>query len=370
MTEKNIGIIKRAFNGVVPEVPAVYYEKVDYFTPMDTVMELVPYSMMKLFSEDEMKMVNALPGTVESVTAATGFDPAYVGMTLVNLAKTGRIMFTPDGGFVRVANNMAMVFDLWFFALDSQGVKITKELADTFYLLRHTLVNLRENPDETAVRMTMRIIPKYESIKNVPGVMPCENIKEILLRNQATESLVSVRCICKVLTSMWQSGSYPGAADENPCYIKEGDCSACGHCLQAGATGQYIKNVYGGYALSEEEVYKKLEELHEADVMHVVSNTRDPSTLCNCHFDYCFPRDFDVWEHIPSRFRSVRNEDKCANCGKCQSVCQFGAIDPKTLAIDPEKCYGCGLCVTRCPEKALKMEIVRPASWIPEDTIM
>jgi dihydroorotate dehydrogenase (NAD+) catalytic subunit len=34
-------------------------------------------------------------------------------------------------------------------------------------------------------------------------------------------------------------------------------------------------------------------------------------------------------------------------------------VDSEASIIE-DKCYGCGLCVTKCPEKAMSLEEVRP----------
>ena len=44
---------------------------------------------------------------------------------------------------------------------------------------------------------------------------------------------------------------------------------------------------------------------------------------------------------------------KCTSCGKCASVCPFGAIEIKEKAEINENCKACGLCVKACPESAI-----------------
>jgi len=60
------------------------------------------------------------------------------------------------------------------------------------------------------------------------------------------------------------------------------------------------------------------------------------------------------------------DEDKCIQCGKCQEVCRFEAIN--NFTIDPISCEGCGICFYICPQKAIKM-IKNPAgNWFVSDT--
>ncbi|MDY0138987.1 MAG: ATP-binding protein [Candidatus Izemoplasmatales bacterium] len=53
--------------------------------------------------------------------------------------------------------------------------------------------------------------------------------------------------------------------------------------------------------------------------------------------------------------KSVINQDKCIQCGICQSYCRFNAISfvNGTYLIDPHMCEGCGVCNYVCPEKAI-----------------
>jgi MinD superfamily P-loop ATPase len=48
---------------------------------------------------------------------------------------------------------------------------------------------------------------------------------------------------------------------------------------------------------------------------------------------------------------------KCTNCGKCNKICRFDAIERKdeTFVIDELDCEGCGYCARICPTQAIKM---------------
>ena len=60
------------------------------------------------------------------------------------------------------------------------------------------------------------------------------------------------------------------------------------------------------------------------------------------------------------------DEDKCIQCGKCQEVCRFEAIDDFT--VDPVSCEGCGVCVYVCPQKAIKMVKHPSGKWFVSRT--
>jgi len=46
--------------------------------------------------------------------------------------------------------------------------------------------------------------------------------------------------------------------------------------------------------------------------------------------------------------------EKCTECGLCQELCRFGAIND--FAVDPVSCEGCGLCYQVCPVDAVTMK--------------
>ena len=50
----------------------------------------------------------------------------------------------------------------------------------------------------------------------------------------------------------------------------------------------------------------------------------------------------------------VMDESKCDQCGICEELCRFDAI--QNLTIDLISCEGCGLCALACPNEAIRME--------------
>lgn len=55
---------------------------------------------------------------------------------------------------------------------------------------------------------SQRVIPKWESIKDLPGVMYCENMKEILERNVRAGTLLTAQCVCLSYKSYEDLGYY------------------------------------------------------------------------------------------------------------------------------------------------------------------
>ena len=363
MNDLNRELIEKVFGGW-PEVPEVYKEAVQYYNPMTTDHDVIPYVWMALYTQDEARMLHALPANADEVAEKTGFDKAYVAESLKKLADDGRLMYTPNG-FARLPPNMTITLDYLYFAHEGKSPEYNEEDLNILHLTKSAQKTRRGLPEEQKIKLPMRIIPKYESIKSIPGVMPCENIKEILCGDASKGMLASERCTCHVMSSIWEKGAYPAAGDDDPVYPQEGCSCKDGHCYQLGQNGLYCNKFLNAYAPSVEEAAKKVEEVEKSTAVYVGNNSRLSTNICCCHFDYCFPYDMEAWEYVPSRFRPKKRDSKCIGCGVCAEVCQFGAINEDGYVIDPEKCKGCGNCVVKCSGKALKMEIVHPADWIP-----
>jgi MinD superfamily P-loop ATPase len=60
------------------------------------------------------------------------------------------------------------------------------------------------------------------------------------------------------------------------------------------------------------------------------------------------------------------DERRCSQCGKCQEVCRFEAID--NYVVDPISCEGCGICFHICPERAIKMMDSLSGKWFVSET--
>lgn len=61
------------------------------------------------------------------------------------------------------------------------------------------------------------------------------------------------------------------------------------------------------------------------------------------------------------------DKDVCIKCGKCVSLCRFGAISDD-LVIDPISCEGCALCSFVCPVNAITMQENIAGEWFVSDT--
>ena len=60
------------------------------------------------------------------------------------------------------------------------------------------------------------------------------------------------------------------------------------------------------------------------------------------------------------------SKEKCTECGLCQELCRFNAIEDFT--VDPIPCEGCGLCYQVCPAEAVIMKESLSGQWFVSDT--
>ncbi len=64
-----------------------------------------------------------------------------------------------------------------------------------------------------------------------------------------------------------------------------------------------------------------------------------------------------IWDGVPRV--ALINQKNCIQCGKCFSVCPYGAIRnaEARFSVLPQQCQGCGLCVSICPVRAIDWEL-------------
>jgi MinD superfamily P-loop ATPase len=63
---------------------------------------------------------------------------------------------------------------------------------------------------------------------------------------------------------------------------------------------------------------------------------------------------------------AVIDEEKCTQCGLCQDLCRFGAIND--FRVDPVSCEGCSFCFHLCPAEAIIMKENMSGHWFISDT--
>jgi len=68
-----------------------------------------------------------------------------------------------------------------------------------------------------------------------------------------------------------------------------------------------------------------------------------------------------------SGFTADIDKENCTECGLCQDLCRWSAINDK-FEVNPIECEGCGVCVYFCPEKAINFPENTCGQWFISDT--
>lgn len=344
-------------------IDPVYKELSDKISGSDP--EYTPRLLQKMYTLEVAKLVNALPAPVEELASKFNLTPEEVEQTLEGLVKKGYVLKTKRG--YRSLSSGLQFGDL--------VLCVPTEFDDEFLMLAHkTMFNenvtkiMRAQQGETK---RYRVIPRWKAIKDIPGIMPCEDMREIFENN--ADKLTNTRCCCRVASSIAN-----GEAHSRKCGLTDGTVPSEGHCNHIGYISEYYTEVMGiTKYLTPEQMLESLEPLEKSRSFTRANNARDVNFLCNCcdccSLSYYFrtnSSDAEVEENIePSRFMCMIDETKCNGCGVCVTKCPFDAIvmEDGKAKIKKTRCYGCGSCVLNCSEKALKLKLVRPAEHIPTE---
>lgn len=361
------------YNGEIPEVEQVYKDIT--LKMFDYHPQLTPRFYKEVFSLKEAEYVNLTPATAAQIAEQTGDPKDEIEKTLFQLAHKGLIL--KDGDVYSVIlyggafNDLMCATPRNLYSVSLRAARLNHIIGAATGEEHVSKITLPMGENFGAMN---RVIPKWQAIKNIPGVMPCEDIREIL--KTYVDQLSVSRCVCRTMEEYVVSGKL-GAVE--PCYpgnVSEGTMIGDGNCMHLADSGDYFADVIGAERMTYESAMEKTEYLAKTNSYHMGPNSRDVRFLCNCCscccvVSYITPPGHKKQEILsPSRFKplNVKRDLDCGSCRICMNDCPFDAIRIKNgkAVVNWTKCYGCGNCVIHCPEQKFKMKIVKDVDWIPE----
>jgi electron transport complex protein RnfB len=320
--------------------------------------------LAKLATPEQARIILEFPKPSEEIAQKLNMSKETVDNHIKELVEKGLVVLTRKGP--QMARSEGQLHDL------QTNQKYDEALGSEYFVLWRELM-AEVGPERRKQRATQktpptgRIIPRWNSIKDIPGILPFEDVSAIL---KAHSPVAVVHCACKRINN------------NRKCGIPD-EC-----CIIFGRTAEFnLRERKCARELTFNEAMALIDKLDKQTVIHLVPNVRDVGILlCNCHDDCC-----DVlrpwvdengkispyWRktHAPSRFLATVDPESCRACKLCVNRCQFGAAQMKFYPelgqerafIDPELCMGCGSCVVTCPGKARAMKLVRPPEHVPVD---
>jgi Pyruvate/2-oxoacid:ferredoxin oxidoreductase delta subunit len=113
------------------------------------------------------------------------------------------------------------------------------------------------------------------------------------------------------------------------------------------------------------EALDALRRSHEAGLVHLTityQGKEKPEVVCSCCSCCCHSLSGLIRFGMPdavvtSKYIAAIDLQKCVDCGKCISRCQFKArwIESGQVRYDVKRCFGCGVCVSTCPTDAISL---------------
>jgi NAD-dependent dihydropyrimidine dehydrogenase PreA subunit/biotin operon repressor len=347
------------------EIHPIYQELAGRIEMRDSAY--VPLMLSMLTTVEQARVLKEMPArSSEEIAAKLGLDKTLVDKHIQEMYEKGLVFFRQKGGmrhFYAITElkdatpsnpkyDAALgekFFDLWDAWFDSAEAKeIIKKLMAA----------------ENQTHPLMRIIPKWRSIKDVPGVLPCDDVRELLRQHEDT--LAVNNCSCRRISRKRTSPSLP---DEL--------------CLVTDAVSDYCVKRGSGHRISYLQALEIIDSLAGYGLIHASYNAKPLVRLLGNCGPYCvifrWSPPHTILECAKSRFQAFVDPVKClgATCPsakQCVRQCLFAAPQFKTCTavnrqcavIEPDKCWGCGNCAVLCPTGAIRMKTVRPPEYIPD----
>lgn len=217
----------------------------------------------------------------------------------------------------------------------------------------------------------MRTIPIHKSVSTH---MPMADYDKIIhLLDRAAPPFVILPCICRKKAAMQGKTCEQTQRTET--------------CLALGSIADSVLDMGIGREITKDEARQIIKDNGKEGLVLQPANTREVEFICSCCGCCCgmlglqkdLPLPLDFWT---SNFQACLDTAACAGCGKCEKICQAGAlslpkpskpyethesdIKPKAV-LNLHRCIGCGLCVPACPFQAISLEPVSSQARPPKN---
>lgn len=319
-----------------------------------------------LISSDQAKIINILPGSPEEVAPKLAMDVQTVKNHFKELYKKGVIFPRGESETYRFSRDIIQFHDATLATVDVDPVR-DREFAGLWHdFCINESYPYKAKKAEQADRPFARVVPAYNAIKDLDGVQPWENFRELLM---AQDLIAVVPCACRLRTT----------AVEEPCkYTHETEQS---HCFQLGKGAKYAISRGSGKQLSLEEALDLADKAEADGLVHIWSFDRRMhiTTCCSCCSDCCeifvssSQNAVDIGKfYAKSRYAAFVNQEECNGCKSCYKQCQFNAIKIESYgqknkaSVEVDKCFGCGVCTLKCKTGAMKLRAIHPPEYVPE----
>ncbi|MGB9675410.1 MAG: ATP-binding protein [Candidatus Nanoarchaeia archaeon] len=102
-----------------------------------------------------------------------------------------------------------------------------------------------------------------------------------------------------------------------------------------------------------------------ASTIALMYSKKKKIVACDCDVDapnlglWLGITEYEFREKISTSEKAFIIKEKCIQCGKCEKICNFKAIEKREVfEVNPFLCEGCGACELVCPTNAIKIKAV------------
>jgi len=307
----------------------------------------IPRLFEMIATEDEAKLMTAMPATAPVLSENTGFPQERVEAMLKNLFQKGLVFYSKrnDPPTWRMCRSIGQFHDasiLWP-GVSKDYLELWTEYCDSEW------IDTSETVAKELGQPIMRVIPIDTAVESDQQVLPFENVRKIV---ENARTIAVVKCPCRLSAQKC----------DKPLEV----------CMQLNRAADYALERGTGREITKEEAIKVLHECKEAGLVHMTGNSKSVEhVICNCCACCCIMIPVLLQRGTgslgPSRYLAGVDIDACTACGTCEEMCPFEAITvEETAMINEEKCLGCGVCAVACLVEAITLTSIRDPESIPD----